>query len=212
MPPHYLIAASHPPFAGETGGHAYLPRGQSHPGCTRCDGPLLPFLRLEVPPPGAAGSCEVLSVLMCAEHNEIPSFEPWRQLPPAYWDQAEGHWRAYLVGAGCGHESEGPPWLQRQPLASASEPATDGAAGSITVGGEPQWLQDPEAFTCACGAPMHFVAQVSDSYRFAQTAEAPEQPDGPYVDGYVLFLGNEVYVFACSARCDPRAVWITVQN
>jgi hypothetical protein len=206
----YLSPTSSVPGSGELGGPAYLPRGQAHPGCAHCDAPLLPFLRLELPK-SAQAPAQVLSVLMCAGHNEIPCFEPWRQLPPAYWDQAEGHWRAYLVEAGTGHESEGPACLQRQPMAWTAEPAAD-ANGCIAVGGEPQWLQDPEAFTCACGAPMHFVAQVSDSYRFAQTPEAPEQPDGPYVDGYVLFLGNEVYIFACSARCDPRAVWITVQN
>ena len=27
-----------------------------------------------------------------------------------------------------------------------------------------------------------------------------------------LFLGNEVYIFACPARCHPEALWPALQN
>ena len=31
-------------------------------------------------------------------------------------------------------------------------------------------------------------------------------------DGYVLFLANATYLFACEARCSPFALWATTQT
>jgi hypothetical protein len=41
---------------------------------------------------------------------------------------------------------------------------------------------------------------------------APRQPDSFSNDDYCLLLGNEVYIFACEAQCDLRAVHVVVQN
>jgi len=59
---------------------------------------------------------------------------------------------------------------------------------------------------------MRFVCQAPENWRFAKKPEAPEQPDSVSANDYILFLGNEVYVFACEAQCDPRAVHVVVQN
>jgi hypothetical protein len=40
----------------------------------------------------------------------------------------------------------------------------------------------------------------------------PEQPYTIHADTYLLFLGNEVYLQACPAHCDPAAVWPVNQN
>jgi hypothetical protein len=87
-------------------------------------------------------------------------------------------------------------------------PATRG----FKVGGQPIWRQWPDILRCACGAPMDFVCQVPEDYPFPRDAGAPEQPDSPSDETYVLFLGNAAYLFACRARCSPFAVWVTTQR
>lgn len=194
-------------------GGAYLaPEGQGLPCCTQCDRQMIPFLQFTLPRaaelPFVDGSR--LSVLMCPEHNEIPSFESFEALPPAYWNEGEGHWFASLEKPRPMHRVASPPVLQTAELVVADAP--DDEYYRIAVGGEPEWVQDEESFTCSCGSAMAFVCQVSDSFQFLKLPDAPEQPDGSSARGYVLFLGNEVYVFACARQCDPRAVWVTVQN
>jgi len=196
-------------------GGAYLaPEGQGLPCCTQCDQQMIPFLQFTLPVtaelPFAEGSR--LSVLMCPEHNEIPSFESFdaRPLPPAYWEQGEGHWYASLEKPQAMHRVTGTSILQPAELVLADAPADEDYR--IAVGGAPDWVQDDETFTCACGSEMAFVCQVSDGFEFPKLPDAAEQPDSSSAKSYVLFLGNEVYVFACSQQCDPRAVWITVQN
>ncbi|RSZ47567.1 MULTISPECIES: hypothetical protein [unclassified Variovorax] len=194
-------------------GGAYLtPEGQGFPCCAQCDRQMIPFLQFTLPVatelPFVEGSR--LSVLMCPEHNEIPSFESFDILPPAYWEQSEGHWYASLEKPRTMHRVAGAPILQPAELVLADTPADKHYY--IAVGGTPDWVQDAETFTCACGSAMEFVCQVSDGFEFPKLPSAPEQPDSPSARSYVLFLGNEVYVFACAQQCDPRAVWITVQN
>ena len=194
-------------------GGAYLaPEGQGLPCCTQCDRQMIPFLQFTLPVaaelPFVEGSR--LSVLMCPEHNEIPSFESFDALPPAYWEQGEGHWYASLEKPRAMQRVTGPSILQPAELVLADEPADKNYR--IAVGGAPDWVQDAETFTCACGSAMEFVCQVSDGFEFPKLPRAPEQPDSSSARSYVLFLGNEVYVFACPQQCDPRAVWVTVQN
>lgn len=194
-------------------GGAYLaPRREGQPHCALCDRPMVPFLQFEVPLaaelPFVAGSR--LAVLMCPEHNEIPSFDSFEALPPSFWQRTDGHWYAMLSRPQQMNSIGAPAYLEPAELVLANEP--DDRNRRISVGGEPEWLQAPEKFTCACGAPMAFVCQVSDGFEFPKAADAPEQPDSPSAKAYVLFLGNEVYVFACPEQCNPRAVWVTVQN
>ncbi|CAN7429130.1 hypothetical protein LJR129_002748 [Acidovorax sp. LjRoot129] len=173
---------------------------------------MIPFLQFALPIaaelPFVEGSR--LSVLMCPEHNEIPSFESFGALPPAYWERGEGHWYASLEKPGATQRVTGPAILQPAELVLADQP--DDKDYRIAVGGAPDWVQDAETLFCACGSPMEFVCQVSDGFEFPKLPSAPEQLDSCSARSYVLLLGNEVYVFACTQQCDPRAVWITVQN
>lgn len=195
-------------------GGAYIgPVGQSQPCCAQCEQPMIPFLQFEVPAaaelPFTPGSR--LSVLVCPEHNEIPSFESFEALPPNYWSLGDGHWHAALHKPQPMQRTDAATqFLKPAELSLADAPANRNYR--IAVGGTPEWVQDSEAFSCACGGQMAFVCQVSDGFGFPKLPEAPEQPDGPSAKDYVLFLGNEVYVFACAKQCNPRAVWITVQN
>jgi hypothetical protein len=92
--------------------------------------------------------------------------------------------------------------------------AGEGAGGlqGFKVGGQPTWTQAPELYSCCCGAEMRFVCQVPLDWPFPKKAEASAQPDSFSQDDYCLFLGNETYLFACEAQCDPRAVHPVVQN
>jgi len=94
----------------------------------------------------------------------------------------------------------------------AFEERPENPSYQIAVAGEPEWIQEPEQFVCSCGTEMAFVCQISEHYKFQKLPTAPEQPDSSYTDGYVLFLGNEVFVFACPKQCNTRAIWVTVQN
>lgn len=148
---------------------------------------------------------------MCPQHNEIPSFESYTKLPLHYWEAGDGHWQAFMTLPG----SEQVVTPTKQYLKPAELKLSEQPQKSdwvFAVGGEPEWLQDEESFVCSCGAPMHFICQLSDGHEFPKLDEAPEQPDSSSYDDYVLFLGNEVYIFACESQCDPRAVWATVQN
>jgi hypothetical protein len=87
-----------------------------------------------------------------------------------------------------------------------------GGIQEFKVGGQPSWAQTPEVHRCCCGAEMRFLCQVPDGYPFPKRPDAPAQPDSFSDDDYCLFLGNEVYLFACEAQCDPRAVHPVVQN
>jgi hypothetical protein len=87
-----------------------------------------------------------------------------------------------------------------------------GGVQGFKVGGQPAWALAPEVHRCCCGAEMRFICQVPLDWPFAKLPEAPEQPDTFSNDDYSLFLGNETYVFACEAQCDPRAVHVVVQN
>lgn len=189
-----------------------LPIGTPLPTCKHCSRELLLFLQFALPTelglPFVSGSR--LSIFMCSEHNEIPSFDQLTQLVDDYWDNTEGNWFGLLVKPSDERIVSGPELLEHQAL--SLDVAPDDSNYFIAVSGQPKWVQDSEEFTCSCGAPMQFVCQISDSYKFQPLPNAPEQPDSCYSEGYVLFLGNETYVFACPRQCNPRAVWITVQN
>jgi hypothetical protein len=194
------------------GGEAILPAGASYPTCQQCGQEQLLFLQFSVPAelglPIAAES--QLSIFMCPKHNEIPSFEFQSRLKDEYWSKGEGNWAAFLAPPDQVPVAGGPRLLE--PVALALEALPQEPSYRIAVAGEPQWVQEPERFVCSCGTEMVFICQISDSYKFQRLPTAPEQPDSSYVDDYVLFLGNEVFVFACPKQCNTRAIWITVQN
>jgi len=202
--------------AASMGGNPMLPRGELAPECRRCGRKMILFFQFDLEErfglPLAAGSH--LVVMMCPVCNEIPSFVRYAEgiLPAAFWRETEGHFFAALYAPDDERgEVETPAILERFDLSFERVGGRD-SAERLTVGGEPSWIQAPERYSCACGAPLSFVCQLSENFRFPKRADAPEQPDSFSADDYCLFLGNETYVFACSKGCSPRAIWITVQG
>lgn len=59
---------------------------------------------------------------------------------------------------------------------------------------------------------MAFLCQVPEYQEFGVHPGAPVQPHSIRDDAYLLFLGNEVYLLACPARCDPAAVFPVNQH
>ena len=82
------------------------------------------------------------------------------------------------------------------------------ALGCFKIGGFPSWLQDPEFRRCCCGANMRFICQIPAHYEFPITDAAPRQFDWWDVRSYRLFLGNQIYIFACEQRCCEDAVLV----
>jgi len=81
----------------------------------------------------------------------------------------------------------------------------------IKIGGSPFWVQKPKIWSCSCGAPMTFVCSLPENLQYPRVKGSPKQPNGR-TDTYFLFLGLFTYIFACQARCDPRAVVAVRQN
>jgi hypothetical protein len=194
------------------GGVCIFPADRKLPCCRICAKPMILFFQFDLPAELGLPFQEDshLSMFMCPEHNEIPSFNQNTQLPPEYWLTTDGHWYAALDKPGSEVRVESPHFLKQEKLELADTP--EDRSWLLSVGGEPDWIQDPEQFTCSCGAEMHFICQLNDGHEFPKLPSAPEQPDSSSANDYVLFLGNEVYVFACVNQCNPNAVWVTVQN
>lgn len=149
-----------------SGCDAILPNDSSYPTCRLCGQKQLMFLQFAVPVelglPIAAES--QLSIFMCPEHNEIPSFESKAHLEGDYWNGGEGNWAAFLALPGKVRTALGPRILEPVSFEFDEHPANP--SYKIAVGGKPEWVQEPEQFVCSCGAKMAFVSQISDSYKF----------------------------------------------
>ncbi|MBM2614574.1 hypothetical protein JIG36_03270 [Actinoplanes sp. LDG1-06] len=198
-----------PPAAGDhntLGGRPLLAAGESWPACF-CGKPMVFFFQLDIP----FLDGDHLLVFQCPEHDE-GVFGPL-QLPERYWDTVtdpyEGpFWRFLLRPAGS-PAAEADPHLQarRLVLHPAEETVENrrGRAG-FKLGGVPSWAQEPEHYRCSCGTDMVFVCQVPENFGFDMwpMREGKEQ--------VYLFLGNEVYIQACPARCHPEALWPAIQN
>ncbi|HLJ19510.1 MAG TPA: hypothetical protein VKU84_04895, partial [Stellaceae bacterium] len=82
---------------------------------------------------------------------------------------------------------------------------------NIKLGGVPFWIQKPKHWNCSCGSTMEFLCSVPGNLPFPRAEGSPRQPNGR-PDCYFLFLGLSIYIFACRARCHPRAVVAVRQN
>lgn len=209
------------------GGRPHLPAGQAWPQCRTHGVPLVLFFQVDAADGGAplrAG--EHLLVFQCPQWNDIPELAPGKPgdaLPDGFWDAGEGHY-AFLLNTDAGNvldleqnlthsamKFEEKPDETTQVTPKRGQPFTVGAR-AFKVGGTPSWAQGPQAYRCRCGADMELLVEVPLNFIFPKTKEAPEQP-GTYSDTeYLLFLGNETYLFGCTKRCDPRAVFAVVQN
>lgn len=213
------VASSGAPFvvvSGDSerdgiGGAPILREGQEWPVC-QCGERMVLFFQLDVRAeyglPFAAGSH--LLAFMCWKHGDanLPPAPGTKRLPDGYGGTT---WRFLLNKPGAEVTLAEEPHLKPATF-QATEQDDGGGVQGFKVGGAPSWAQDPERYRCSCGADMAFVCQVPANFRFLTREDQPEQPGWFSSDDWVLFLGNETYVFACTAQCRPDAVWPVNQN
>jgi hypothetical protein len=208
---------------GRIGGTPRLPAGTEWPRCALCREELIAFLQIRLPAlpempfqPGGR-----LQVFACRQHDDIPGpiysdytafaeASQRRQLPPEYWEMTDGHYLLRLLPASVettvSHREKrlAPQWIAAQRLA-------DESADGFKLFGEPFWQQDPEVHSCSCGAPMKLILQLPEHFGFSMAQNAPQQSNSSYADQYVLFLGNQLYLLACSEQCHTSALWPVLQ-
>jgi hypothetical protein len=207
------------------GGSPPLPVGTEWPRCRLCNDEMVHYFDVELPEesePFQAGSR--LQVFACREHDDIAgtsysdadrfqAASALEQLPDKYWEINDGHYLIRLLPPGAptaaaGEESR----IGQQYL--LIEPRTDTDSEPLELFkllGIPNWAQDPEEHTCSCGAPMQMLVQLPDSTGFDKLADAPEQPSSYSHEHYTLFLGNELFLLACTRQCHPLALWPVLQ-
>ncbi|MCO8274886.1 hypothetical protein M1L60_30265 [Actinoplanes sp. TRM 88003] len=203
---HTIEIRPEPPAAGDRntiGGHPVLADGQSWPACF-CGRPMVFFFQVDVPAFGG----DHLLVFQCPVHDD-PAFGP-AELPARFWDEVvepyDGpFWRMFLRPAGT-PSPEADPHIEPRRL--VLHPAEGRDAPGFKVGGDPSWVQEPEHYRCACGTDMVFLGQVPENFGFDMWPPRNRETD----DQAQLFLGNELYIFACPARCHPEALWPALQN
>lgn len=197
------------------GGRPWLEQGRAWPLCRTHQVPQVLFFQIDAAdggPPLRAG--EHLAIFQCPCWNDIPDLAPvlpGQPLPELHWERGEGHYAFVLSPAGAALTRR-PFESHLQPSALAFSDTADERARGFKVGGAPSWAQHPEVYRCGCGAELEFLAQVPLDFAFTKAPGAPDQPNTYSRKKYLLFLGNETYLFACRARCHPQAVWAVVQN
>ncbi|MER7027253.1 MULTISPECIES: hypothetical protein [Streptomyces] len=203
------------------GGWPFLDPGQEWPACF-CGERMALFFQFDIPGDVGPFGGDHLLVFHCRAHNDAsePRLAGGR-LVPAYWDAPQPpypapFWRVLIQRGAALPHPEAEPSVRALPL--ALRPFADtgdeegGGAQIFKVGGNPSWAQEPEEYTCACGAELVYVCQVPEGMDFAVHPGLPEQPYSVRPDTSWLFLGNEVYLLACPEHCDPAAVWPVNQN
>lgn len=209
------------PERNSVGGWPFLDNAQQWPLCF-CGDRMALFFQLDVPADLGPFGGDHLLVFHCRTHNEAaePELADGR-LVPAYWDAPQPpypgpFWRVLLQQHAALPAVEPEPSvcalpLTLRPFVDTPNPRGLGAQ-TFKVGGTPSWAQFPEYYTCACGADLEYLCQVPENMEFAAHPGSPEQPYSVGDDVYNVFLGNEVYLLACPAHCDPAAVWPVNQN
>ncbi|MER6982091.1 hypothetical protein [Streptomyces carpinensis] len=223
--PAYAIEVGTEPLARPTrnsvGGWPFLDEGQEWPECF-CGERMALFFQLDIPTDLEPFAGDHLLVFHCRAHNDAsePEFTDDR-LVPRYWDAPQTpyprpFWRVMLQRHATLPAAQPEPSLHALPLTlrpfEDSPDARGLGAQAFKVGGTPSWAQDPEFYRCACGADLVYLCQVPEGMEFAVRPGQPEQSYSLRADTYWLFLGNEVYLLACPAHCDPAAVWPVNQN
>ncbi len=193
------------------GGWPLLDPGESWPACY-CGDRMVLFFQVSIPADIPAFGGDHLLVFQCPTHDDV-AVPKSRQLPDGYWDTLTDpydgpFWRILLRTSGV-PATEADPYVQ--PLRLDLRPGTemvDGGRGrqGFKIGGVASWAQYPEDYRCACGTELTFLAQVPENWGF----DLWPMQDGR--DQVQLFLGNEIYILACPARCHPEALWPVAQN
>jgi hypothetical protein len=201
------------------GGYPVLPDGESWPVCTEdgCNHQMSLFFQTDL----ADGA--TLGVFQCLNHDDpfetLDTLSPKKKnnrLPKDYWEHQN---YAILLSAADAQQQlrEREPSVGYSKLVFTQEPEPDPQSGealnfeSIKMGGSPFWVQAPRIWSCSCGSEMEFVCSMPENLLYPKAAGAPRQTNGRQ-DSYFLFLGLSTYIFACKARCNPRAVVAVRQN
>ena len=209
------------------GGYPILPAGESLPVCAEdgCGQNLALFFQIELDDrfrlPFESGS--ILSIFQCIKHDD--PFEPLdtqfpkkpdNRLPDHYWDHS--NYAIFFSTPGEQRQlTECDPFLNYSKLLvnSESEPPARSVEAlnykDIKIGGSPFWVQKAKLWNCSCGANMEFTCSMPTNLQYPRAADGPRQPNGRE-NSHFLFLGLSTYVFACRARCHPRAVVAVRQN
>ncbi|WP_371097627.1 hypothetical protein [Streptomyces sanglieri] len=205
------------PARNSVGGWPFLDQAQDWPECF-CGEQMALFFQFDIPWDLEPFGGDHLLVFHCRAHNDAsdPQFADGR-LIPRYWDAPQPpypapFWRVLIQSRAALPDPEAEPSLCALPLALRPFVDKDIGAQTFKVGGTPSWAQDPEYYRCACGADLVYVCQVPEGMDFAAYPGQPEQPYSVRADTYWLFLGNEAYLLACPARCDPAAIWPVNQH
>lgn len=225
---HYIKLETKPPKAESrvtVGGRPIVAGDQSWPFCKLCKQRMIFFFQLDIDKesdlPLKPGSH--LLVFMCPVHNDMPSslLEPGeRDLPKDYWSRDFGHYQIILNKSPRNEtrlEEEGllkPVGVKY--ISHEEDIEWDGFMERGTLGfklgGVPYWEGGSEAPVCSCGAEMVFTCQVPPRFLFPKRDAAPIQPDAIKDDGYALFTGRAVYIFACKDQCTPYSVYAVTQD
>lgn len=209
---------------GVIGGTPELPAGDRWPLCKICQEELVLFFDIELPDvvqsPFMPGSR--LQVFACREHDDISGtiysdhtrtneIAAVKQLPPQFWDISDGHYLLRLLAPATLTESAKPETRLQKKFLRIHKNGNN-CDGGLKLFGEPDWLQEPETHTCACGSPMELILQVADGCGFQMTPNAPKQEGSFSNTQYFLFLGNQLFLLACKAQCNAQALWPVLQN
>lgn len=212
------------------GGAPFLADNQAWPRCEHCQTEMVLYLQLDLLPefelPFEPHSH--LLVFGCSRHMDpcMPPLAPalkgklpenYREILPG--DREYSQYKLLLNRPSAGRQRQAlDPHLQCLALTFVAEPEEITGEGAfqrgsegLKLGGIPAWLQNPETYKCSCGSDMAFLLQIPADYGFAKLPEAPTQPNS-YGDEYLFFLGNEVYILACQAQCQPDSLWPIAQN
>ncbi len=213
-----------PGNCGVIGGPVELPDSSTWPRCAICSSRLVSFVDLELPEssPSHFQPGSRLQLFACRQHDDIAGtiYSDYSvfshlsrkvELPDQYWNVSDGHYLLRLLppsvptSTADADDRLAPRYL----TAVESEAEID---YGLKLFGEPSWLQDPEEHVCSCGAPMKLVLQIPDGFGFTMASGAKEQPNSFSRSEYCIFLGNQLYLFACQAQCNIRALWPVLQN
>ncbi|WP_322657303.1 hypothetical protein [Streptomyces justiciae] len=215
-PPAYRVETGTEPLdrpaRNSLGGWPCFDDDQEWPRCF-CGERMALFFQLDLPDDIEFFGGEHLSVFHCAHHHDAS--DPVTAdgcLVPRFWEAPQppfpgSFWRVLLQRDPGVPEAEPEPAVRALPL--TLRPFVDAQRPfdvHFKVGGTAAWAQGPEQYRCACGTEMVFLCQVPEYQEFGVHPGAPVQPYTIRDDAYLLFLGNEVYLLACPARCDPAAV------
>nr|CTQ89030.1 hypothetical protein [Kibdelosporangium sp. MJ126-NF4] len=202
-------------------GSPILPPDQPWPECT-CGERMMLFFQLDIPGDIPSFGGDHLLVFQCPAHNEdiVDQGEYTRQLPERFWADPEmvhppGHasWRILICRTGePTADADRHLVSHRLTVRRDEEQIHHRRDGSVAgrrefkIGGVPSWIQEAERFRCCCGIEMEYLCELEENFDFARIPGT----DGD--DPVLLLLGNEVYILACPAHCDPAAAWPVLHN